>query len=70
MSATCRQTRLSRRTGLPVSRYLPHVVPDSSDDGYAHCEECGRTVYVGQGHGSPQAMQAAEARGARWGHEE
>lgn len=68
MTATCRQTRRSR-DGRLVQRSLPHVVPDSSPDGYARCEECGREVYVGQGRLSPIEMQRAEARGARWGHE-
>jgi hypothetical protein len=45
---TCKQSRISTRTGRIVTRYLPHVLPDGATGGYARCSECGTDHYVGE----------------------
>lgn len=63
MSRTCIQRVIAERgprKGQWIVARRPHVVPESTADGYAQCEECGASVYVGQGYLSPQAGQHRE----------
>lgn len=57
------------KTCMQFGKRREHEVPESDSDGtrdgYSQCIHCGATVYVGQGHCSPQSLQAQEGRAAQ-----
>lgn len=63
-SKTCKQTYYSPRLKRKTTNYRPHLV-DTTESGYDVCRNCGASVYVGQGHSSPQAFQRLEFEAAR-----